>query len=134
MELRDANLKVTKALPGSATNVTSTSIDTGKTTAAGVQPGDVEFLLSAPALTTAMLGDAATMKYDILTSDSADLSNPVAYITTALTQTGAGGAGAAASTFRFRLPSDAKRYVGFKATNSAAGNASTVSATLELLA
>ena len=74
------------------------------------------------------------MKYDIVWADSADLqTNPVTYITSAIVQTGAGGAGAAGQTFRFRLPSTAKRYVGFKATNSAAGNASGANATLEVL-
>lgn len=140
-ELRDASLKLTRALPnGAATVTTSPAIDTGLNagaTGAGVlgsQPGSVEFLLTAPALTTGELGDTNTMKYDIVHADSSDLgTNPTTYITAAITQTGAGGAGAAAQTFRFRLPTTAKRYVGFKATNSAAGNASGKSATLECL-
>jgi hypothetical protein len=74
-----------------------------------------EFLLTAPAMTTAQMPDAKTMKYDILYSVNADLSAPTTYITAAITQTGAGGVGCAAATFRFRLPSDALRYVGFKA-------------------
>jgi hypothetical protein len=139
-ELRDASLKVTRALPNGAATVTSVSIDTGLNAGAigagvlGNQAIEGEYELTAPALATGQLGDAATMKYNIVTADSADLqTNPVTYITAAITQTGAGGAGAAGQVFRFRLPTTAKRYVGFTATNSAAGNASAASAFLELL-
>jgi hypothetical protein len=132
MELRDAQLKATLALPnGAASTTTTTPIDTGKSTALGSQSGNFEFVLTAPALTTSQLADAATMKYDIVMSDNSDLSSPTTLIATALTQTGAGGAGAAAATYRFRIPTDAKRYIGHKATNSASGNASAATATLE---
>jgi hypothetical protein len=131
--LKDALAKVTRALPASNTNVTSTSIDTGKTTALGTVPDNLELLLSAPALTTGQLADAATMKYDILHSDNADMSSPSTYITAAITQTGAGGAGAAAATFNVRPPSTGKRYWGVKVTNSANADASGSSATLEAI-
>jgi len=136
MERRDAQLSKTLALPNGAANVTGAIIDTGKKTSMGQQVAEFEFLLTMPALTTAQLGDGATMKYDILASDNADLSNPIVLISSGsynLTQTGAGGAGAAAQTRRFRLATDAKEYIGVKATNSAGGNASTANATLELL-
>ena len=131
--LRDAALKLTRALPGSATTVYSLGIDTG-VTPAGQQPDAVEYLLTAPALTTAQLGDAATMKYSILL----DTVNPVdgssvARHTDCLVQTGAGAAGAAGATFRFKLASDSTRILGFKIVNSAAGDCSAVSATLEAL-
>lgn len=50
-----------------------------------------------------------------------------------IVQTGAGGVGAAAATFRFRLPQVTKRYIGFVITPSAnsTGDASGVSATFE---
>ena len=130
--LKDVNLKLTRALPASNTTVYATpGIDTG-VTPAGVQSKDVEWVLSAPALTTAQLGDAATMKYSILhdTVDPVDGSS-VALHTDCITQTGAGGAGAAAATFRFKLPSDGKRILGFKVVNSANADASAASATLE---
>jgi hypothetical protein len=132
--LRDAALKLTRALPNGAATVTAaTAIDTGQTTNIGSQDGVSEYLLTAPAMTTAQMPDAKTMKYDILFSANADLSAPTVYITSAITQTGAGGVGCAAATFRFRLPSDALRYVGFRATGSAAGDATGASATLEVL-
>ncbi|MEI8196167.1 MAG: hypothetical protein WCI73_09690 [Phycisphaerae bacterium] len=138
-ELRDAILKLTLALPNGAANATtSPAIDTGASsggnTALSGQDGLTEYLLSVPALTTTQQPDAKTLKYDIIWADNAALTtNPVTYIAAAITQTGAGGAGAAAATFRFRLPSTAKRYVGFKATGSASGDSSAASATLEAL-
>lgn len=135
-ELKDAGLTLTLALPASATTAYATpGIDTGKTTDQAVQAADVELLLTAPALTTAQLGDAATMKYSILmdTVNPIDGSSVVLHADI-LTQTGAGGAGAAGATKRFKLPSDALRIIGLKVVNSAAGDASGVSATLEVLA
>ncbi len=134
--LRDATLKLTVALPNGINTVYATpGIDTGITTAQGIQPGGIEFLLSAPALTTVQLPDAKTMTYGILmdTVDPIDGSSSVLYAAI-LVQTGAGGAGAAAASVRFRLPSGAKRIIGFSAVNSGAGDATAASATLELLA
>jgi len=49
-----------------------------------------------------------------------------------LVQTGAGGAGAAAATARFAIPSDCERYVRVTATNSGTGDASGASMTVNL--
>lgn len=130
--IRDAKLKVTKALPNGAASVTSDGIDL-ESGSKGDFVAQVEFLLSAPALTTGELGDAATMTY-ILEHDSAsDFSSVATLQDRLLVQTGAGGAGATAATKRFKLPTDVKRYVRIKATNSAAGNASGKSLTFEAL-
>jgi len=134
LALRDTQLKVTKALSNGVGSVYTDSIDLGHGSN-GDFLAQVELLISAPALTTGQLGDAATMKYDILHSDSPDLSSGASVLeTAAITQTGAGGAGAVAATKQVRLPVDVKRYVGVKATNSASGNASAKSVTVELLA
>jgi hypothetical protein len=69
----DGNLKVTKALPAGASAVTTDGIDTGEGTT-GTQITPMEFLLEVPALLTGVLGDAATMKYDVVTSASSDMS------------------------------------------------------------
>jgi hypothetical protein len=132
LNLKDAQLKVTRALPNGAAAVTSTAIDT-QNSSLGDQPGDVEFLISAPAMGTTPMADAKTMIYDVIHSDNADLSSPVTLVDNIITQTGAGSAGCAAATKRFRLPSDAKRYIGFTATGSASGDATGSSATLEAL-
>jgi hypothetical protein len=132
--VRDAALKLTKALPNGAATIYSDSIDTGTGTT-GSQLADVEFLLSAPALVVGDLANGDTMKYSILsdTVDPIDGSSTVLFAD-CITQTGAAGAGAAAATFRFKLPTTAARLVGFKAVNSGAGDASDKSATLEVLA
>jgi hypothetical protein len=131
-KLKDANLKGTLVLPNGNANASGAALDLGLT-AFGDFVAQAEFLLTAPALTTTEQPDAKTLTYDIIQSDNADLSSPVALYPGVLVQTGAGGAGAAGGTFTFRVPVDVKRYVGVKATGSAAGNSSTKSATLEAL-
>ena len=131
--IRDAFLKVTKALPNGAAATTSDFIDTGKGTSYGRQLAEVEFLITAPALGATPLPDAKTMKFDVLTSANSDGSSPTTLMPTVITQTGAGGVGASAATYRFKVPSDAARYVGVKATGSASGDASGSSFTVEAL-
>lgn len=127
----DGNLKKLKALPSGASATTTDAIDTGEGST-GTFTVDCELLIEAPAVTTGMLGDAATIKYDVVTSANADLSSSVTIAKEVLVQTGAGGAGAAANSARFRLPTNTLRYVGVKATKSATGDASTVSMTASL--
>lgn len=133
--VKDAALLITKALKNGSGAVTSGAIDTGLN--AGVaqgqanQPGNMEFALNAPALTTTQLPDTHTVTYAIIQSDNSDLSSPSTVIANAIIQTGAGGAGAAAAAYKFRLPPEAKRYIGFTATNSGADDASGASATLQ---
>lgn len=128
--LRDALLKVTKALPNGAASTTSDPIDLGHGSR-GDFVADVEFKISAPALGTSPMGDAKTMKYDVITSDSSNMSGPTTVIAAAITQTGAGGVGAAAATYTFKLPVDVQRYVAVKSTGSTTGDASASSVTLE---
>jgi hypothetical protein len=132
MQVKDALQKVTKALPNGAASVTSDALDTQNSTRGNFQ-ARCELLISAPALVVGDLGDGATMKYDVVESANADLSSPTVVAKEVLVQTGAGGAGAAAATARYRIKSDTKRYVGVKATNSAAGDASDKSLTAELV-
>lgn len=127
----DALLKSTLALPADDSAVTSAAIDLGHGSN-GQNLVDAEFLVEAPALTTGQLGDAATMTYAVVTSASSNLSSPTVINSAIITQTGADGAGAAAATARFRLPTDCQRYVGLRATNSAAADASAASAVLSL--
>ena len=132
-QVRDALVKTTVELPDAAETNTSTAIDTGKATTSGEQPGNVEFLVSAPALTTTQLPDTKTITYNIIHSDNADLSSSSALLSAVITQTGAGGAGAAAATFRFKLPSTAKRYIGLTAVGVATVDADDADGTLEAL-
>lgn len=139
--LKDAQVKKTWALPnGAATTYATPGIDLGIVTSAGRNLADMDFQIVAPALNTTQLPDAKTMKYSVLldTVDPIDGSSTVV-ILDLITQTGAGGAGAAAQTKKFRLPSDlgnlltSARIVGARAVGSAAGDASGASATLEAL-
>lgn len=130
--LKDALMKVTKALPNGAASVTSDAIDLGHSSR-GDFLANAELLITAPALVVGDLANTETMKYDIIHSDNSDLSSPATLITAAITQTGAGGAGAAAATYSWRPPVDVKRYIGVKATNSGAGDASDKSMTLEMV-
>jgi hypothetical protein len=128
----DGNLTRTRALPSGASAVTTDSIDLGEGPS-GTFVTPCELNISAPAVTTAMLANAATIIYDIVTSANADLSSPTVVAKEVLVQTGAGGAGAAAATKRFRFTTDVQRYVGVRATKSATGDASTVSMTISLV-
>jgi hypothetical protein len=97
--------------------------------------GDIEsivFELSAPALLTAQLADAKVVTYTL--QDSADGSSFASVdplITT--TQTGSGGAGAAAKAIRFRLPASTRRYVRIAQTASATPGTLTASMVAKLL-
>jgi hypothetical protein len=130
--VRDALNKVTRALPTGASSVTSTAITLGNSTR-GDFVAEVECLVTAPALAVGQLANASTMTYDIVHSVNSDLSSPATIAPGVIVQTGAGGVGAAAATFRWVPPTNVRGYIGLKATNSAAADASAASATLELL-
>ena len=127
---KDARLSVTKALPNGAASTNSDGIDLGVGTAGDFVAG-CELLVEAPALVVGDLANAATMTYDVEHSD--DDSTYVTLFDNALVQTGAGGVGAAADSVRRRLPTDVKRYVRVKSTNSGAGDASDKSVNVSLV-
>jgi len=129
----DALLNVSRALPAAAsTAVNSASIDLGHAGTNGRLHADCEFLVSAPAVNTTMAPDTRTFTYKIQHSD--DDSTFVDIASGVIVQTGAGGAGAAAASFRWRAPSNVKRYVRLVVTSGAStADASSVSATLKLL-
>jgi hypothetical protein len=132
--VKDEQLKNTRALPSAAsTTVNGAAIDLGHSSKGDVvAPFDVK--ISAPAVNTTMAPDTRTFTYSLIQSDNADLSAPDVINSACIVQTGAGGAGAAAATFTTRVPVDAKRYLGVRITSGAStADASTVSATLELL-
>ena len=120
--VRDSQLTISLAGPAAAsTTVTSAvnNFDSGETTALAVQPGLMEFLLTAPALNATILPNAATMTYQIVAADDAALSvNLTVLLPGAIVQTGAGGVGAALATRRWRMPTVCQRYIGFQITSS----------------
>jgi hypothetical protein len=131
----DAALKETKALPNGAATIVSTGIDLGIITGGmNRNLGDYEGLIQAPALVVGDLANAATMKYTVQGATDAAFTSPIAIFTDLLTQTGAGGVGAAAAEVRYRLPvNHPYRYVRVQAINSGAGDASDKSLTHKLV-
>lgn len=129
--LGDESLKQTKALPNGAATIYSTGFDLGHGSL-GDHLANCELKISAPALTNAILGSGATMKYSVQHDTDSAFGTAATIMADVLIQTG-DGAGAAASSVSVRLPVDVKRYVRVRAINSAAGNASTVSLTEQLL-
>jgi len=129
MDLKDAALEVTKALPNGAASVNSAGIDLGLATE-GQHLSECELVIEAPALATADLPDTKTMTYKV--EHSADNSSYADLFLSVIVQTGAGGAGAVAATKRLRLPVDVRRYVRVTATNSGTGDASDKSLTAGL--
>lgn len=133
MNLKDAELTVTKALPAGATNVTSDALDTGAVTSRADQPGEVELLLTAPTLAGTALTNGATVIFDIMQSTSSAMSGATTLASSVITLTGSGTNGATGTTWRGRLPTNASRYVAAKATKIGAESAAAASLTLEMV-
>lgn len=127
----DNLLKVTKTLPNGAATVSSDGINTGNgPTATFLVEHDL--IIEAPAVNTTQLPDTQTLIYHVYhDTDSAFGSETLLY-SAVITQTGAGGAGAAAASKRVKLPSDVKQYVRIKAIKSGSGDASGASLTATL--
>jgi hypothetical protein len=130
--VKDALLKVTKALPNGAATVYSDGIDLGHGSR-GDFLAHAEVKVSGPALTTTQQPNAKTLTYTIQHDDDAAFGTVADLYPSVLVQTGAGGVGAAAAEFAARLPVDVKRYVRVKAVGSATGDSSGSSLTFEVL-
>lgn len=129
--LADANLTKTKALPAAGASNASNSIDLGSLTL-GPAGDNVEVEISLPA--TPSLAD--TKSVTLTLKDSADDSSFSAITgVSTLVVTGAGGAGASASSRVIRLPSATRRYIRLDASVEASGGDNTaISTTLKVLA
>lgn len=121
--VQDALLNSSTALPNGTNSVYSGAIDTGNTTGDFVAP--IQITITAPALGVTPLPDAKTMKFDVVSATASDLTTgqQIEY-PAIITQTGASNAGSVAASKSFTLTTGCKRYVGVKATGSAAGDAS----------
>jgi len=127
--LRDAAKKGVLALPAAAANISGAGIDLEQ--ANGGISDDVDFEIAIPALPN--LADAKALTVTV--QDSADGTTYAALDPSQVTTvTGASGAGSAAKTVRFRLPPQARRYVGLHLAVAASGGDSTAkSVTLSAL-
>ena len=122
------------ALPNGAATTNSDGIQIHDGDAQFLIPHEVEII--APALATSPLPDTKTMKYSLQQSSDDGVADAYATIPgceNIITQTGAGGAGAAAQTERVRLPADVEKYIRLSAVNSGAGDASGSSATVSFM-
>lgn len=124
----DKSLSRSYALPDGAAAVATDPIDLGLTSRGDLLP-QVELVITAPALTTAELGDGDTMTIGVYQDTAADFATE-AMIATAIVQTGADGAGAAAASHTLALPADCGRFVRLKSTNSGSGDCSGKAATV----
>jgi hypothetical protein len=133
--VKDAQLSVEIALPTGASSVYTAGIDLGVSDRAQFDGGRrVELLIEGPLLVVGKLANASTMTYEVQhDTDSAFGTAESLYGGPNLTQTGAGGVGAAAASKRVALPTDVKRYVRLKCTNSDALDASAVKGKLSLV-
>lgn len=132
----DLELKETVALSNGAGTVKGAGIRVGCGTPDDF-PLNCEFKITAPALTTTLLPDTETMKYSLITADTDTFDDDgtlAVLLPDVITQTGAGGAGAAEKSWQGRAPIGGMRaYVGLRVVKTGTGNASAVSATLEML-
>ena len=96
-----------------------------------------EGVVTAPALNTTQLPNAATMTYNLIASATPNLASPTTVQAGILVQTGAGGVGAAAASNRVRFPTNLGtygRYVGLTAVGAnSSGNCSAASVGFKLL-
>lgn len=131
--VRDASLVKTKALPTGAAAVSTVAFDLGALTGRGIRDYICDLLIEAPLLAVGELANASTMIYSIECDTDAAFGSATTLVAAAITQTGAGGVGAAAAEARFRVPMDCERYLRVTATNSTAADASAKSVTASLL-
>jgi len=129
---KDANLKKTIALPNGAATVATAGIDL-QNGSKGDFVAECELEIVAPALDVGDLPNTETMIYHVYAAASSDFSDETLLYGNVITQTGAGGAGAAAQTKQVRLPVDVDRYLRVKAVNSGAGDASDKSVIAQLV-
>jgi hypothetical protein len=105
------------ALPAAAAaSVTTAAIDRGGNGDL-VHPERIDLEIKLPAQSATILPNGETLKINI--EHSADDSTYATLQSDVLVQTGAGGAGAAAASVRYRCPDNTRRYVRAKATLSA---------------
>lgn len=115
--IQDASINpVAFAMGAASASTNSTAIDLGTDP---YKHGNYEFELSIPALATGVIPDASVVSLILETSASSGFSTIIGTYTE--TVTGAGGVGIAATTARFRIPSNCPRYVRFKTTRGAGG-------------
>ena len=122
--IQDANYLVTVALPAANANVNTPSLNLGAPPAGILQLEDVEARITLPANAILTATDVITLTVQHATDNATWVSTGQTF-----TITGLGGAGFAAQSFQFRLPSNVNQYVNVNAA-VAAGGGSNIGTTL----
>ena len=119
--VQDASLNPAAiALPaGAATTVDGASVDMGTANSDDLNPRleQFEFDIAIPALDATAMPNTRTLSISI--EDSDDDLTFVAIATDILILTGAGGVGTSAASVRYRLKTDARRYIRVSAVTGA---------------
>lgn len=126
--IEDTVLTKTGTLPNGAATTYSDVIDLG---ASPTPPENIELSLAVPAHSTTQAPDTRTLTVTLVAGST---TTPTTAASIATVYTGAAGAGFTGGTTRYRLASDAGRYVRAKFVNGASmGDCSALSGTLKLL-
>lgn len=126
--IKDATFVKAKALPAAAAANNTATFDLG---AGGFVPEEIEVQIEIPALANLVDNKTLTIKVQDSANDSsyADVDPLIRTVIT-----GDGGDGSSATTLRFRLPANIRRYVQFnQAVESGGGNNTASSVTYSLL-
>jgi len=107
------------AMGAASASTTSAAIDLQTAAGNNFRPENIEFELSIPALATGIIPDASVVSLILETSTTSVFTAITGTYTE--TVTGAGGVGTGATVARFKIPSNAPRYVRFKTTRGAGG-------------
>lgn len=107
------------AMGAASASTTSTAVDLQTVGTGSYRDGNIEFELAIPALATGIIPDGSVVSLILETSTTSNFAAITGTYTE--TVTGAGGAGIAATSARFRIPSDCPRYVRFKTTRGSGG-------------
>lgn len=118
MKDADGSVYKTQALPGAgSTTVQTAGIDL-QNTDRGDFLANCEVLCESPALLVGELPNATSITFDLYHAVSPDFSDETLLQDNVITQTGAGGVGAAAASKQLRLPVDVAQHIRLKATSS----------------
>ena len=126
--IQDADLTVPATIPATATDAFTADINLG-TNSKAFLTAEHELEIAFPAFTVGQLANGATVTALVLNGAAASPTGTALGISRVVT--GAGGAGAAATSFRVRLPAATLQYLRVKFTTSAANAGGT--ATVKLL-
>lgn len=131
MNQRDANHQLSLELPPQDENVYA-FLDTG--VVEGHQLGEIEFRLRTPSMADDTLPEGETFTFSVVMCDALPATGKTTLMPSFLIIQGVEDLGSPGFEKKFRMPSDAKRYIGIEIQASVGtGPTSGLNATLEML-